>query len=455
MPDRAFWKGKRVLVTGHTGFKGSWLSLWLSSMGAELFGYSAGKLPAPSLYELAGIDRLVPSATGDIRNGTRLSAAMAAFSPDIVLHLAAQPLVLAGYRSPAETFEVNAIGTARLLDAVLRTDSVRAVVVVTSDKCYDNPEAPRGLTEEDPLGGADPYSASKACAELVTAAYRRSFFGPGRGHPASVATARAGNVIGGGDFAEGRLAPDAVRAWRAGREPQLRLPGAIRPWQHVLEPLAGYLRLAEALWAGGDAFAGPWNFGPSAADCRTAGWLAAALTAALRGEAAAAAEAEALAEPAPAPSSAQSPLQPSSAQSPSSSGQPPASSTQPSTLSSQPPTPQPTSSPHPLPPSSAQPSSPHSPSPQPPTPSSPQAPPRRTAPAEGGERALEALSLRLDSSKAEARLDWRPRWTALEAVRKTADWYRAWANEEELLSFSLGQLAKYASAPAETPGRSV
>ncbi|MBB6693123.1 GDP-mannose 4,6-dehydratase, partial [Cohnella xylanilytica] len=189
MPDPSFWRGKKVFVTGHTGFMGSWLSLWLAELGAELFGYGLGEPTSPALYSLCGLDRAFPSATGDIRDGARLSASMAAFGPDVVFHLAGQPHVAAGYERPAETFEANAVGTARTLDAVLASGTVRAVVVVTSDRCYADPEGGESLREGDPLGGADPYSASAACAELVAAAYRRSFFGAGSGRPAAVATA--------------------------------------------------------------------------------------------------------------------------------------------------------------------------------------------------------------------------------------------------------------------------
>lgn len=281
MPDPSFWRGKKVFVTGHTGFMGSWLSLWLAELGAELFGYGLGEPTSPALYSLCGLDRAFPSATGDIRDGARLSASMAAFGPDIVFHLAGQPHATAGFERPAETFEANAVGTARTLDGVLASGTVRAVVVVTSDRCYAAPEGGEGLREGDPLGGADPYLASAACAELVAAAYRRSFFGAGSGRPAAVATARAGDAIGGGDFAAGRLVPDCVRAWRAGRPPRLRRLEAVRPWQHVLEPLGGCLALAEALWRGGDSFAEAWNFGPPSGRSRTAGWLAAELAARL------------------------------------------------------------------------------------------------------------------------------------------------------------------------------
>jgi CDP-glucose 4,6-dehydratase len=263
--DRSFWAGKRVFVTGHTGFKGGWLSAWLAELGAEVTGYALAPDPAPAFFTRCGLAGRVASIEADVRDAARLQEAVHSRAPEIVFHLAAQPLVLRSHRAPAETFEINVMGTAHLLDAVRAVPGVRAVVAVTSDKCYDNLERGTPFREGDPLGGRDPYSASKACAELVAAAYRASFFSTG-GPVAAVATARAGNVFGGGDLAEDRLIPDAVRALRAGRPLIVRNPKSVRPWQHVLEPLSGYLMLAERLAREGAAWAEAWNFGPDRAD---------------------------------------------------------------------------------------------------------------------------------------------------------------------------------------------
>jgi CDP-glucose 4,6-dehydratase len=269
MADRQFWNGKRVLVTGHTGFKGSWLSLWLSEMGAEVSGLSLAPPTEPSLFRLLNGTRS-PASEGilDIRDRVAVAARVMVTRPEIVFHLAAQPLVRAGYRDPLGTYETNVQGTANLLDALRIAPDVRAIVVVTTDKVYENPETGAAFRESDPLGGHDPYSASKAAAEIVTASYRQSFFAARR---IGIATARAGNVIGGGDWAEDRLVPDAMRAWNSGRSLMVRRPDAVRPWQHVLEPLHGYIRLAEALWEDPD-FVPALNFGPdhkAAATVRT------------------------------------------------------------------------------------------------------------------------------------------------------------------------------------------
>ena len=266
-PDPAFWAGKRVLLTGHTGFKGAWLSLWLARLGARVSGFALAPETRPNLFEAIDFPS-ERSRIGDIRDLAALADAMAASQPDIVIHMAAQALVRPSYADPVGTFAVNAMGTVHLLEAVRGAPSVRAVVVVTSDKAYENREWPYAYRETEAMGGRDPYSASKGCAELVTSAYRASFFGAG-GHPARIASARAGNVIGGGDWSADRLIPDIVRAFWAGQSVEIRAPHAIRPWQHVLEPLAGYLRLAECL-AGddGNAFAEGWNLGPADEDCR-------------------------------------------------------------------------------------------------------------------------------------------------------------------------------------------
>ncbi|MHB8782649.1 MAG: CDP-glucose 4,6-dehydratase [Desulfobacteria bacterium] len=273
--DRGFWRGKRVFLTGHTGFKGSWLSLWLTALGAEVSGYALDPPTDPSLYELARVDTLVKSAIADVRDAVTLARSLAEARPDVVFHLAAQPLVRESYRDPVNTYSTNVMGTVNLLEAVRVCDSVRAVVNVTTDKCYENREWPWGYRENEALGGHDPYSSSKACSELVTSAYRRSFFtaqaGSTRG--ACIASARAGNVIGGGDFAKDRLLPDCVRAVLAHEKILLRNPGAVRPWQHVLDPLAGYLLLAQRLVEDGPRFAEAWNFGPEDSDARTVEWV--------------------------------------------------------------------------------------------------------------------------------------------------------------------------------------
>ncbi len=263
--NREFWRGKKVFVTGHTGFKGSWLSLWLQEMGATVTGYSLPPPTNPSLFEMAAVGEKMRSITGDVRDLPALSEAMKNAQPDIVLHMAAQPLVRLSYKIPVETYATNVMGTVNCLEAVRHTPSVRAVVVITTDKCYENKEWVWGYRENEPMGGHDPYSNSKGCAELVVSAYRRSFFHtPGC---AQIASARAGNVIGGGDFADDRLVPDIVRATQSRTTLEIRHPEATRPWQHVLEPLSGYLSLAEKLYStDGSKFAEGWNFGPHESD---------------------------------------------------------------------------------------------------------------------------------------------------------------------------------------------
>ncbi|WP_087631840.1 CDP-glucose 4,6-dehydratase [Caballeronia telluris] len=262
-----FWRGRRVFLTGHTGFKGAWLALWLHGLGARVTGYALAPPTDPSLYELARIDDCVESITGDINDAARLQAIMQAAEPEVVFHLAAQALVRDSYAEPVATFATNVMGTAHLLEAVRKTPSVRSVVVVTTDKCYQNREWVWGYRETDALGGHDPYSASKAAAEIVTAAWRSSFFAD----DVSIATARAGNVIGGGDFARDRLLPDFVRALERNVELEIRHPHAVRPWQFVLEPLAGYIELAERAHAGEPGIASAWNFGPDEAGARPVG----------------------------------------------------------------------------------------------------------------------------------------------------------------------------------------
>jgi CDP-glucose 4,6-dehydratase len=262
-----FWRGRRVFLTGHTGFKGAWLALWLDTLGAKVTGYALPPPTRPSLYELAGVAERVNSIMGDINDATQLNAAFKAAEPEIVFHLAAQPLVRESYLNPIETVTTNVLGTAMLLEAVRLAPSVRAVVVVTTDKCYENREWIWGYRETDPLAGHDPYSASKAAAEIITAAWRSSFFG----HGVSITTARAGNVIGGGDFARDRLLPDFVRAAERNTELEIRYPHAVRPWQFVLEPLRGYMALAERAYACEPGIDGAWNFGPGEASTCTVG----------------------------------------------------------------------------------------------------------------------------------------------------------------------------------------
>lgn len=269
--NRDFWRNRRVFVTGHTGFKGGWLALWLGSMGAEVHGYALEPPTTPNFFTLCNVHRSLTSHTiDDVRHGAALTAAIQAAQPEIVFHLAAQPLVRQSYLDPVETYAINVMGTVSLLEGVRACPGVKAVVNVTTDKCYENREWLWGYREDEALGGYDPYSSSKGCAELVTSAYRNSFLQAG---PA-VATARAGNVIGGGDWATDRLIPDMMRAAMEGRPVLLRNPGATRPWQHVLEPLAGYLTLAERLYLDGRPFAEGWNFGPADEDARPVEWIA-------------------------------------------------------------------------------------------------------------------------------------------------------------------------------------
>jgi CDP-glucose 4,6-dehydratase len=268
----AFWKNKTVLLTGHTGFKGSWLSLWLQSMGANVVGYALAPPSKPSLFEVASVSEGMVSLEGDIRNPEQLDAAFALHQPEIVIHMAAQSLVRYSYQNPVETYSTNVMGTVHVLEAVRQTSSVKAVVVITSDKCYENREWVWGYRENEAMGGYDPYSNSKGCAELVTAAYRQSFFNKA-GRIVAVASARAGNVIGGGDWAADRLIPDMVRAVSKNRPVLIRNPNAIRPWQHVLEPLSGYLKLAQKLYEEGAEYAEGWNFGPGDDDAKPVQWI--------------------------------------------------------------------------------------------------------------------------------------------------------------------------------------
>ena len=266
-----FWRGKRVFLTGHTGFKGGWLSLWLQSMGAEVHGYALNPPTETNLFTVADVGRgMASSEIADIRDANKLHHAMRAARPEIVFHMAAQPLVRYSYDHPAETYAVNVMGTVHLLEAVRATPGVKAVVNITTDKCYENRDWVWGYRENEAMGGFDPYSSSKGCAELVTAAYRRSFL---ESAGVALASARAGNVIGGGDWAADRLIPDFLRAMDAGETLKMRSPQSTRPWQHVLEPLSGYLMLAERLYADGATFAEAWNFGPVDEDARSVQWI--------------------------------------------------------------------------------------------------------------------------------------------------------------------------------------
>jgi len=269
----SFWQGKKVFVTGHTGFKGGWLSLWLQKMGAEVVGFSLPPTTSPSLFESANVDTNMKSIMGDIRNIENLISTIKESEPEIVFHLAAQALVRHSYQHPVETFSTNIMGTIHVLEALRDTPSVRAAVLITSDKCYENKEWIWGYRENDPMGGHDPYSSSKGCSELIISSYRRSFFEDTPDKPL-IASARAGNVIGGGDWAQDRLIPDIVRGFLNGEPCLIRNPSAVRPWQHVLEPLKGYLMLVEHLYRGENSFASGWNFGPNDADAKTVFWIA-------------------------------------------------------------------------------------------------------------------------------------------------------------------------------------
>lgn len=271
----SFWQGKRVFLTGHTGFKGSWLSLWLQQLGAEITGFSLLPPTDPSLFALAHVEQGMTSIIGDIRDSVSLLSAMRDAAPEIVIHMAAQSLVRLSYVEPVETYSTNVMGTVNVLEAVRQIKSVRAVVNVTSDKCYENKEWLWGYREDEAMGGFDPYSSSKGCAELITKAYQNSFFHATKydQHQVALASARAGNVIGGGDWAHNRLVPDIITAFENQQAVQIRNPDSIRPWQHVLEPLRGYLVLAERLYVEGSIFAGGWNFGPYSEDVQAVEWI--------------------------------------------------------------------------------------------------------------------------------------------------------------------------------------
>lgn len=276
LPDTNFWKDRVVFVTGHTGFKGSWLLLLLNYLGARVYGYALTPDTNPSLFEICNLNSIVNSTIGDIRNYAMLQKAVSEARPSIVIHLAAQPLVRRSYSEPLYTFETNVMGTANLLEAVRNVSAIKAVVNVTTDKCYENKEWIWPYREEDALGGYDPYSGSKACSELLTATYRSSFFNPDdyKKHNIAIATARAGNVIGGGDWSRDRLIPDILRSVANSEDVVIRNPNAIRPWQHVLEPLTGYLLLSENMVKDGNSFSEAWNFGPDDKDAKPVKWIA-------------------------------------------------------------------------------------------------------------------------------------------------------------------------------------
>ena len=268
--DKDFWQGKRVFLTGHTGFKGSWLSLWLSSLGAEVKGYALNPPTSPSLFNEAKVSSIIDSQIGDIRDQNALHESMTGFSPDILIHMAAQSLVRYSYEAPIETYEVNVIGTAKVLEVARSCPNLKAIVNITTDKCYENDGRSEGYKENDPMGGHDPYSSSKGCSELVTSAYRRSFL---QEQGVGLASVRAGNVIGGGDWADDRLIPDILRSFEKNEPVVIRNPKATRPWQHVLEPLSGYLILAQKLYKNQEEYAEGWNFGPNEQDVKPVDWI--------------------------------------------------------------------------------------------------------------------------------------------------------------------------------------
>jgi CDP-glucose 4,6-dehydratase len=266
-----FWKGKRIFLTGHTGFKGSWLSLWLQEMGSVVKGYSLAPNTSPNLFTEAKVIESMDSEIGDIRDLERVTKSMIDFNPDIVLHMAAQPLVRLSYIEPIETYSTNVMGTLNVLEAARKCKNIKAIIAITTDKCYENKELNRGYKEHDPMGGHDPYSSSKGCCELLISSYRRSFFNTS--NTAALASARAGNVIGGGDWADNRLIPDILNAFAHSKKVIVRNPSAVRPWQHVLEPLSGYLVLAEKLYLNGKQYAEGWNFGPKDKDCKNVEYI--------------------------------------------------------------------------------------------------------------------------------------------------------------------------------------
>jgi len=358
--DRGFWAGKNVLITGHTGFKGSWLALWLQDMGATVSGYSLPAPTSPSIFERADVAAGMNSVLGDVRNYSDYEHAFRAADPDIIFHLAAQSLVRPSYDDPLETYSTNVMGTANVLEAVRQggikgSARTRSVVIVTSDKCYDNREWDRGYVEDDRLGGRDPYSNSKGCAELVANAFRQSYFADAAGK-VGIATVRAGNVIGGGDWALDRLVPDAIKAFADGKAVQIRNPNAVRPWQHVLEPLAGYLRLCEKLHDDAPGYADAWNFGPDAESEKPVADIIRLLAENWGGDA------------------------------------------------------------HWV--------------------------------VDDGDHPHEATFLKLDSSRARARLDWAPRLELVQALDKTVSWYRHEQEQRQMRNYTIGQIREYENVTA-------
>ncbi len=344
-----FWRGKRVFLTGHTGFKGSWLSLWLQSLGAQVHGLALDPPTTPNLFTVAQVASGMASHTiGDIRDPATVQKAMQASQADIVIHMAAQPLVRLSYAEPVATYATNVMGTVHVLEAARSTPNVKAIVVVTTDKCYENKEWAWGYRENEPMGGHDPYSNSKGCAELVTAAYRNSFL---QASGIAVASARAGNVIGGGDWAADRLVPDILRAFEQNQPVVIRNAHATRPWQHVLEPLSGYLSLAEHLYTDGQAFAEGWNFGPKDDDAQPVQWIVEHMVKGWGNEA--------------------------------------------------------------------------------------------SWQQDGGTHPHEANYLKLDISKAKARLGWQPRWSLQQALQASVEWHQQWLVGANMKAFTMSQIAQY------------
>lgn len=344
-----FWKGKRVFLTGHTGFKGSWLSLWLTQMGAELKGFALAPPTTPAMFSVSNLNNYMNSHIGDIRDLETLTKSIMEFKPDIIIHMAAQSLVRLSYNEPVATYATNVMGTVNLLEAARRCSNLQVVVNITTDKCYENREWEWGYRENEPMGGHDPYSNSKGCAELVTSAYRKSFFY--NDNAPAIASARAGNVIAGGDWATDRLIPDILRAFEKGQPAIVRNPQATRPWQHALEPLSGYLILAQNLWQGRKAFAEGWNFGPKDDDAKTVEWILDKMVAAWG--------------------------------------------------------------------------------------------PNANWQVDSKAHPHEAKYLKLDTSKAHARLNWSPTWSLEHTLEKIISWHRAWLTHEDMANYSLNEIENY------------
>ena len=271
--NQSFWKNKKILITGHTGFKGSWLTVWLKKLGADITGFSKSVPTNPSLFETVNIEKDIKSVIGNIQNYELLKETISKYEPEIIFHMAAQSLVIKSYSNPIETFSTNVMGTVNLLYAVKETKKPKVVINITSDKCYENNELLEGYSEDDPMGGHDPYSSSKGCAELITKSFRKSFFSSDHENNIGLASVRAGNVIGGGDWAENRLIPDIIRAIKNKENVKIRNPNALRPWQHVLDPLNGYISLAEKLWDDQTKYSEEWNFGPEKNEVKPVSWI--------------------------------------------------------------------------------------------------------------------------------------------------------------------------------------